>query len=148
MKKLIFIMLSLGLFLVNANAAVIGVYSYAAKSKGGDLPGQWEYLYNSNYVIFNSQSGYWVTKAEHEGDTYLATVVLADSFNDITNKPIVGTGSGDADLLIQTQNTYINGYPAKNFYYFNAGNTNGLYKSFYSYDNSVLSSMDRFLTYP
>lgn len=145
MKKIFF---SLCLLLsISAFAAVKGIYSYAAVTSGGSMANTWDYLYNSNNVMYNSQSGYWVTKATHSGSWYLATVVVADNYSDITNIPIVGAGTTDG-ILSSTVNTTMNGYPAKIFYFYSSTNTSGSYNSFYSYNNTVLKSMDRFLRYP
>lgn len=126
--------------------AVLGVFSYAAKTSGGSLAGQWDYLYNSNYVTYNPQSGYWVTNATHEGEGYTYTIVIANKYSDITNKPIVGLG--DDGTLSNTQYTTFLGYPAIAFIHHHDPDANGLFTSFYSYGNTVYSDMNKWLRNP
>jgi len=109
---------------------------------------EWDYVQESQNVTYYPESGYYVTNSCHGGPEGIMDVVVWGT--NITKMPVVGL-AGDLDFVGSVTGT-LNGQPYKLFRYYQdnptGGNVNGLAKAFYSEGNTVLSSMDRFLTNP
>ncbi len=129
-------------------ADVFAVYSWAAASTEGSKAGQgWDYLYDANNVTYHEQSGYWITNATYEGEGATATIVVADNFSDITENPIVGASTLDAEQYA-TEDIYFYGYPARVFYNWHKGDMVGNFTSLYNTTPYSTYDFTRFLRYP
>ncbi len=143
MTKKIFIAF-IAIFTIGASSLfgkATAIYSWQVVTCGGDKQCQWDDLLNPNNVTYNELSGYYVSKATHTGNGYSATVVFGDN---IDKEPVVGIGAEDGEL---EQTIKRAGYTIFIHRYYK-GRMSGLFKSFYSEGNTVLSSMNRFLRYP
>jgi len=129
------------------SGAVIGVMSWAAASTGGSDPGNFQFFDNPNDYTYNSQAELFITNETFNGPGVTYTLVVAESYSDITEVPIVGASVDDGVYKGYFDSTYA-GYPARFFRYEHYGNMVGGFVSIYPLQYNNVADLNKHLRYP
>lgn len=144
MKKLFLAILSLTV-INNLYGDAIKVESKSVMTSGGSMAGMWDDVQNPMNVSYNPLSKNYVTNATHIGSGYSKVIVYGTNITKIPN-----VGAGTDGVLVSSANYYDSRRVliGKVFIFQHAKDMNGQFVSFYSAENKILSSVDRFLRNP